>query len=193
MLLNFKEQIIQDFQIAEFDLKKSEIIVIEIPSGAKFREIGKELTEIITKLNPEFKYVEHFKQESFINRFFPLTVEKFLKNCTGNSIYKNKIYEIEWMKPYINVHSIAGSLRRKLQLYKTLTETKNIIIDLAGVDPVGGKEIYEILKQNLSDNGTIILYDTCNEFENECTKFIRLKYVEEDENWKEYNELMVNK
>ncbi len=193
MLLNFKEQVIQDFQITEFDLNEGEIIILEIPGGSKFREIGNELTEIITKLNPKFKYVEHFKQKSFINQFFPLTVEKFLRNCNGDSIYKDKIYEIDWMKPNINVHSLYGGLMRKLQLFKTLTATKNIIIDLIGVDPIGGQEIFEILKQIRTENGSVILYDTCNEFEQDCENFIRLKYVGIDENWRDYNEIMSNK
>ncbi|TCN55614.1 hypothetical protein D0809_16220 [Flavobacterium circumlabens] len=193
MLLRFKEQIIEDFLIPSFTLNEGEIVIIEIPNGVEFQKISLRLIEIITELCSEIKYAEHFKENSFLNKLFPVTIGGYLKGCNENSIYKNKIYEIEWIKPKIKVNSIAGRYRRLLSLYKTLTFTKNIIIDLVGVDPFGGVEIFKILKQNRTENGSVILFDSCNEFEKDCTNFIRAKYMGTDEKYKDYNETMADK
>lgn len=193
MVLNFQEKIIEDFLIPSFTLNKGEIIIIEIPNGLEFQKISLRLIEILTEICSEIKYVEHFKENSFLNKLFPMTIGRYLKSCDENSIYKNKIYEIEWIKPEIKINSIIGSKRRLLSLYKTLTFTKNIIIDLVGVDPIGGIEIYKILKQNQEENGSVILFDSCNEFENDCTNFIRAKYIGTNEKYKDYNKTMVNK
>jgi len=193
MLLSFKEQIINDFLIPSFILNEGEIIIIEIPPGVEFQKISLKLIEILTEMSSEIKYVEHFKQNSFFTVLFPLTVGRYLKGCDENSVYKNKIYEIEWLKPKTKINSIAGSYKRMLSLFKTLTFTKNIIIDLVGVDPIGGIEIYKILKQNQKENGSVILFDSCNEFEKDCTNFIRAKYIGTNEMYKDYNEIMADK
>ncbi|REG88757.1 hypothetical protein [Flavobacterium aquicola] len=193
MLLSFKEQIIEDFLIPSFILNEGEIIILEIPNGVEFQKISSRLIEILTEICSEIKYVEHFKENSFLNKLFPTTIGQYLKKCNKNSTYTNKIYEIEWMKPEIKINSLAGSYRRLLSLYKTLTFTKSIIIDLLGVDPIGGIEIYKILKQNQKENGSTILFDSCNEFEKDCTNFIRVKYVGTDERYKDYNKIMADK
>ncbi|MFH6944942.1 hypothetical protein [Flavobacterium sp. FlaQc-50] len=179
MLLNFPEQIIDDFIIPAFTINEGEIIIIEILGGAKFRNLTLKLNSIFTNQNSSFKYVEHIQTDSLLSFIFPLTVEKYLKNSGSIIFYRNKIYELNWMKPKIKVNTLAGSPRRILSLYKTLTFTKNIIIDLVGVDPIGGVEIYQILKSNKNKNGATILFDSCNEFENDCSKFIRTKYIGE--------------
>ncbi len=179
MLLNFPEQIIDDFIIPAFTANEGEIIIIEILGGPKFRNLTLKLNSVFTTQNSSFKYVEHIQTNSLLRFIFPLTVEKYLTNCGPNIFYRNKIYEVNWMKPKIKVNTLAGSLKRLLSLYKTLTFTKNIIIDLVGVDPIGGVEIYQILKNNKNEKGTTILFDTCNEFENDCSKFIKVKYIGE--------------
>lgn len=193
MVLSFQEQIIEDFLIPSFTLNKGEIVIIKIPNGAEFQKISFRLIVILTEICSEIKYVEHFKENSFLNKLFPITIGRYLKGCDENSIYKNKIYEIEWIKPKIKINSILGSKRRLLSLYKTLTFTQNIIIDLVGVDPIGGIEIYKILKQNQEENGSVILFDSCNEFEKDCTNFIRAKYIGTNERYKDYNKTMANK
>lgn len=193
MLLSFKEQIIEDFLIPSFILNEGEIVIIEIPNGVEFQKISSRLIEILTEICSEIKYVEHFKENSFLNKLFPVTIGGYLKGCNESSIYKNKIYEIEWMKPQIKINSLAGSNRRLLSLYKTLTFSKNIILDLLGVDPIGGIEIYKILKQNQKESGSVILFDSCNEFEKDCTNFIRAKCIGTNERYKDYNATMADK
>lgn len=177
MLLNFSEQIVDDFIIPAFTINEGEIIIIQIPNGAKFSVLTDKLISILTSQNSSFKYVEHIQSNSFLNYIFPLTVGKFLKNCGPNIFYESKIYAANWITPKIKIDTLAGSIRRLLSLYKTLTFTKNIIIDLVGVDPIGGTEIYQILKDNKNDNGASILFDNYNEFENDCSKFITVKYI----------------
>jgi hypothetical protein len=177
MLLSFKEQIIEDFQIPSFNLNEGEIVILEIRNIAKSYDLSTKLIEIFTEMNSKFIYVEHIKQNSFIYKLFPLTVEKYLRNCDKNSIYKNKIYEIDWIKPKTKIDIIAGNNRRLLALYKTLTFKKNIIIDFVGCDPQGSIDIYKILKENQKENGTTILFDYFNGFKNENAKHIQIEYI----------------
>ena len=68
MLLSFKEQIIEDFLIPSFILIEGEIIILEIPNGVEFQKISSRLIEILTEMCSEIKYVEHFKENSFLNK-----------------------------------------------------------------------------------------------------------------------------
>ena len=74
MLLSFKEQIIEDFLIPSFILNEGEIVIIEIPNGVEFQKISSRLIEILTEICSKIKYVEHFKENSFLNKLFPVTI-----------------------------------------------------------------------------------------------------------------------
>lgn len=175
MLLSFHEQIVENFIIPSFTIKKGEIVIIEIPGGMKFQEITSKLIDIITEQNSSFKYADHIKENSFLYYLYPLTIQRYLKYCGEDLNYKDKIYEIDWISPKIKIRILNGSIRRLLALYKTLTFTKNVLLDLGGVDPAGGIKIYEILKNNQKENGAIILFDNNDEFQNDCSQFIKIK------------------
>lgn len=178
MLLNFKEHYIESFKIPSFVLREGEIIIFEIPNIEKSYDLSRKLVELFTAINSKFIYVENIKQNSLISKLFPLTVEKYLRHCNQQSIFKDKIYEIDWIEPNTKINIIAGNNRKLLSLYKALTSKKNIIIDFAGCDPQGSIEIYKVLQENQKENGSTILFDYFKAFKNEDAKHIKIEYFE---------------
>jgi ABC-type multidrug transport system ATPase subunit len=70
-------------------------------------------------------------------------------------LYANKIYEIDWITPKTKINNLPGKSRKQLSLYSTLSKTNNIMLDLIGVDPLGAKEIYEIVKNEVLRGGLL--------------------------------------
>lgn len=124
------------------------------------------------------KFVEHINSNGLRYLLFPLTVRKYIKKHANstNEIYKN-IYWIERIKPTTRIDELSGTFRKFLSLYVTLSWTNAIIIDLAGVDPQGGQDTYEILKDLMKNGGSAILIDNYDEFKNDCTTFLETKYL----------------
>lgn len=146
--------------------------MIRIPGGYKFYDTVQRLVAIIRGLNPDFGYAEHPKFESFLKRLFAPTVGKYLRDSGNNVRLRDRINQIDGITPKTKVGSLAGFQRRLLSVCRTLTFTKNIIVDLAGVDPGGGTEIFALLRNNAKKKGAVILVDHCDEFKDSCSKFI---------------------
>jgi hypothetical protein len=186
MLLKFHQQTVDDFLIPSFSLTKGEIVIIQLPNGPCFYSVTRALIDKITGKNfgdkveilSTFKYAEHFKESWFRDRFFPTTVGTYLdKNANkSNQVYK-KIYDKPWMTPKIKVQTLAGTPRRQLSIYATLSWTSNLIFDLVGVDPQGGQDIYKFVKTDIQQGGSAILFDHYDEFKNDCTTFIQAQYL----------------
>ncbi|NMH28504.1 hypothetical protein [Flavobacterium silvaticum] len=177
MLVKFTESIIDDFKIPSFEINEGEILILKIPGGTKFQGLVKKICEHIKDKNPTFTYVEHHNSRTFLERIFPLTVRRYLKNSDLNSESIQKIGEAHFLNPDMKFQNLGGTSRRKISLFKTLSYTKNIMIDLVGVDPKGGIEIYGILKENMRNKGSVILFDHFNEFQDDCSKFIEVEYT----------------
>lgn len=186
MHLQFHQQTVDNFLIPSFSLTKGEIVIINLPNGVFFRPVELILIDIFTgktyndrvDIQAPFKYAEHFRENWFRSRFLPMTVGTYLdKNANKtNQVYK-KIYEIPWMTPKIKIQTLAGNPRRQLSIYTTLSWTSNLIFDLAGVDPQGGRDIYEFVKTAVQQGGSAILFDWSDEFKNDCTAFIQAQYL----------------
>jgi hypothetical protein len=185
MIVRFSEQVVNGFKIQSFTLSEGEIVVIQFPDGPYFYPASLGMIRLLEAFNSKttnsgtpLTYVEHIKEKSVYRRFFPLTVGAYQKKYANkaNPVYKT-IYDIKWMTPKIKVCTLAGTPRRKLTLYTALSRTNNIIFDLVGVDPQGGQEIYAIVKAVVNAGGSAILLDTCDEFKNACTTFIKAEYI----------------
>jgi ABC-type sugar transport system ATPase subunit len=186
MLLKFTEQTINNFVIPSFTLNKGEIVVIHYLNGALFGSTYVELLNLLignvpnknVQINIPLKHPEHIRENWFRYKFFPITIGEYLcKNANKMHPIYSKIYDIKWMNPKIKVKTLAGTPTRQLSLYATLSWTNNIIFDLKGVDPQGGKDIYEVVKTVVNAGGAAILLDCSDEFKDDCTTFIQVKYV----------------
>jgi len=186
MLISFKEQVIDNFLIPSFTLSQGEIVIIHVPGGPFFQPVSMKIIDIVTGKTPNanstitvpLRYAEHVKDNSPARLLLPMTVGRYLKKTANtNSMLYGKIYEIAWMKPGIKINTLAGTVRRKLSIYATLSWTNNIVFDLVGVDPLGGQEIYSFIKTTIQLNGAAILVDSCDDFRDDCTTFVEAKYL----------------
>jgi len=182
MLIDFHDQTVGGFLIPSFTLSEGDIVVIQLPNGPYFYPLSRALIELFTgktsnknvQVFTPLSYAEHVQERGLWYRLFPLTVGAWLdKTANQSSPFYKEIYKIAWMKPKIKVSTLAGTVRRKLSIYSTLSWTKNIVFDLPGVDPQGGQEIYRIVKAVVQSGGAAILLDAYNEFESECATFIK--------------------
>lgn len=187
MLINFPKQNFNNFIVPAFQINEGEIVVIELPGGALFQPLLSKLKSILTgtdspiEINSEFRFVEHFK-ESFLNyHFAPVTIGKYHQKHANkhNPVYE-KIYNTPSLATRTKVNTLAADVRKKLELYTTLSWTNHLIFDLTGTDPKGGTDLFGAVKQAIIPNGAAILVDLCDEFKDQCTTFIKVNYTGSD-------------
>lgn len=189
LLIKFNKQIISDFLIPSFKVKRGDIAVIQFPGGPYFYPLMTEMKDIfIGKTSKDgvdiaspFTYADHIRLTGFRNRFFPLTVGVYLeKYANKESPLATKIYEYSFITPKTKINTIPGNPKRKLAVYATLSRTNQIVFDLAGVDAMGYKDIYNTVKNEVvNTGGTAILIDPYDEFKNDCNVFVKPQYVGE--------------
>jgi hypothetical protein len=186
LLIRFNKQIIGDFLVPSFNVKSGDIAIIQFPNGPYFYPHMMKMVDIFKGKTPKdgveifspFKYPEHMWKTSFRHRFFPLTVGAYLKkNANKASHFFTKIYDDPYITAKTKIGTIPGSPRRKLAVYATLSWTNQLVFDLAGVDPQGSQDIYNIVKIVVEAGGAAILIDTYDDFKNDCNVFVRPQYV----------------
>ena len=175
-----------NFYIPPFILNEGEIVVLYLFNGQHLYETEMYLKDIFCgKLKNEnvlvhkrLTFVEHFRESELRRLFYPVTVGEYLKKeANFESAFATKIYEIDWINEKTKVNTLAGNPRRLLSLYATLSNTKNIVFDVAGQDPQGADETYKIVKEVVKNGGSAILLDCFEDMKNDCTKYIELQWT----------------
>lgn len=188
MLIENKGIRTDTFYIPPFDLNVGEIVVLNLFNGQHFFETKMFLKDIFcgkTKeenivVHKELTFVEHLIEPKLRQLIYPITVGEYLKkNAILDSPYATKIYDNEWINEKTKVNTLAGTPKRLLSLYATLSKTDNIVFDIAGQDPKGAEEIYEIVKDVVKKGGAAILLDCFEDMKNDCTKYIELQWKKE--------------
>lgn len=187
MLISFPKQNFNNFIVPAFQINEGEIVVIELPGGALFQPLLSKLKNMLTGtdspvvINSEFRFVEQFK-ESFLNyHFAPVTIGKYhQKHANKDNLVYETIYHNPSLTRRTKVNTLTGDVRKKLELYTTLSWANRLIFDLTGVDPKGGTDIFGVVKQAIIPNGAAILIDFCDEFKDQCTTFIKVNYIGAD-------------
>lgn len=76
----------------------------------------------------------------------------------------------------MRVHTLAGTPRKMLTLYATLSKAGDIIFDLAGTDPKGTEQVYDIVKDSVKNGGSAILLDSCADMKQDCTRYLEVEF-----------------
>lgn len=177
---------IDKFYIPPFTVDNGDIVIIELPNGPYFTEVLFQMVDILTRrqevsdvtVKSDFKFVEHIVETGWTRFLRPMTVGRYIKgkgNLDDNT--SNRIYGLCDLKSTTEIRRMPGNHRKLLSMLTTLSWTNNIIIDLLGVDPIGGDTAYNLAKENVSKGGTVILLDNCGDFKSDCTKFIKYEMV----------------
>lgn len=186
MLIENKGIKTDKYYLPPFVLNKGEIIVVYLNTVPDCYDNGMFLKDIFTgKTKHEnviilknLTFVEHFKESKFRRFFYPITVGEYLKkNADLNSPFSNKIYENNWIKKNTHVNTLAGTSRKLLSLYSTLSRTKDIVFDLAALDPLGVENTYKIVREITMNGGSAILLDCFEDMKNNCSKYIELQLI----------------
>lgn len=177
--------------IPPFEVREGDFVVIRLDNHVVSTYVegkliaiftGKEKHENVTISKPH-TFVKHFRESRFKDKFFPATVGEYLsKNANPKSKFASKIYEIEWMRKDIKVHTLAGNPRKLISLYSLLSKTNNIIFDLAAQDWEGMEHAAKIVRDEIADNGSAILFDWTDHLKSVSTKYIKIDwFVDLDE------------
>jgi hypothetical protein len=185
MLIESKGMQFGKFHIPPFTLRKGEIVVINLGNGAHNFELTKDVVSVLegnmkqdgTQVLQPLTFVNHFRQSRFRRLFSSTSVGQYIrKNADTSNQYTEKIYEIPYITAKTKVNSLAGTPRKLLALYTTLSRTKNITFDLAGLDPAGAAEIYTRVNRVAANGGAAILLDWTDGMKDNCTSYLQLKH-----------------
>lgn len=186
MILESKGIKTDRYYIPPFELRDGEIVVIYLNGGAHFCDLLTELVDIFTgktkngsvNIFRPLTFVERFKEPAFRRLFYPVTVREYLKrNANSKGNFATKIYDNKYITKETKVQSLGGNPSKLLCLYSTLSKATDIVFDVAGLDPQGAIETYQIVKENIKNGGSAILIDWTDEMKNDCTKFISIEWT----------------
>ncbi|MFD1601307.1 hypothetical protein ACFSJW_23185 [Flavobacterium artemisiae] len=174
------------FYIPPFNVREGDFVVIRLDNHAVSTYVeekliaiftGKEKHENVTIYKP-YTFVKHFRESRFKDRFFPATVGEYLsKNANPKSEFASKIYEINWINKKTHINRLEGNNRKLISLYSVLSKTNNIIFDLAAQDWEGMEHAAKIVKDEIEDNGSAILFDWTDDLKNFSTKYIKIEWL----------------
>lgn len=174
------------FYIPPFNVREGDFVLIRLDNHVVSSYVEEKLIAILTgkekhenvTINKPHTFVKHFRESRFKDRFFPATVGEYLsKNANPESKFATKIYEIEWMRKDIKVHTLAGNPRKLISLYSVLSKTNNIVFDLTAQDREGMEHAAKIVKDEIADGGSAILFDWSDHLKNVSTKCIRIEWL----------------
>ena len=174
--------------IPPFVLNEREIVILHLFGGTHFYDLsiflagvfsGQTINENVT-VNQPLKFVEHFVEPSFRRLFFPITIGEYIKRKSGNErAIAEKVFTLGYLNNKTHVNTLNGDRRKILSLYTTLSVSKNIVLDLVGLDPSGAKKTYSIVKENVKNGGSAILLENFEDFKDDCTKFVQIEIVDQ--------------
>lgn len=185
MILENKGLVINNYFLPPFTLNEGEIVVVNLFGGSHFQPIKTYLTAIFTgqvsnekiHLYTPIKAVEAIVESKWRSFFYPLTVGEYLRKfANSNSQYVTQIYTVhKWIKSQTKLNRLPGNPKKQLSLFATLSLSKHIVFDLAGLDPIGAGETYELVKASVRKGGSAILLDWSDEMSQDCTTFVVLQ------------------
>lgn len=91
-------------------------------------------------------------------------------------LFFSKIYEDKWIKKETKIEKLAGTPRKLLTLYATLSKTKNIVFDLPALDWEGTEFAFKMVNDAVKDGGSAILLDGFDDMKEYAPKFIEVEW-----------------
>jgi hypothetical protein len=173
------------FYIPPFVLYEGEALVLYLYNGKHLCDTEVFLKDIFCGkiknenviLHRKMKFVEYFRRSYFRDNFFPSTVGRYLKqNADPKSHFFNKIFEDKWITKETKIEKLAGTPRKLLTLYATLSKTKNIVFDLSALDWDGTEFAFKMVKDAVKDGGSAILLYAFDDMKQHASKYIELEW-----------------
>ncbi|WP_131474474.1 hypothetical protein [Flavobacterium sp. KMS] len=176
--------------IPPFELREGEFVVVCLYSGPCFDEIKKQLTDILTgrvhrknvKIYKHLTFAEPFAESFFRRIFYPVTVGSYLKkNADVNNPIVSKIFEIDTFTKKDKMKNLETSQKKRISLSAVFSRTKNIVFDMRGEGALQFTKTLELVKDEIKSEGAAILIDWVADLRNDCSKFIAIEWLLDDE------------
>lgn len=173
------------FYVPPFVLGEGEVVVLFLFNGGYYYDTEVFIRDIFCGkikhenviLHRKMRFVDYFRRSYFRDTFFPLTVGRYLKkNADLKSPFSNKIFEEKWIKKETKIENLPGTPRKLLTLYATLSKTKDIVFDIAGLDWQGGEFTFKMVKDAVKDGGSAILLDHFEDMKEHASKYIEVEW-----------------
>lgn len=176
----------RNFHIPPFELFEGEIIIIYLYNGEHVFDLEMHLKSIFEGkiqnenviVNQKLSFVEYIRESEFRRIFYPITVKEYLKkHASQDNYYTDKIYDTDWINPETRINCLPGNPRKQLSLYSTLSNSNNIMLDIIGQDPKGAMETFKIIKKEIQNGGSAIIFDNFDDLKNYCPKYIEVQLM----------------
>ena len=175
------------FYIPPFVLYEGEIVVLFLYNGQHFYDTEMYLKDIFcgnTKhenvtLHKNMTFVDFFRESNFKDIFFPSTINRYLKKHTDfSNLFLLKLFEDKYVTRKTRINKLGGTQRKLLNLYVTLSKTKDIVFDVAGLDPQGALLTFTMVEETVKNGGSAILLDGFDDLKQHTSKYIELEWNE---------------
>ncbi len=90
-----------------------------------------------------------------------------------------KLFEDKYVTRKTRINKLGGTQRKLLNLYVTLSKTKDIVFDVAGLDPQGALLTFKMVEETVKDGGSAILLDGFDDMKKHASKYIELEWNED--------------
>jgi len=176
ILIESKGFYIEKYYMPPFCVKKGELLVIDINKDIPFYKFellmanilsGKNIDENIT-INSPFLFTGRVWKESwFASTFCPTTIKKYIKQDVFN--YKSIIetvnnldsnfLELKYLKEDDKMSSLEATPFRLISILTAFAKNRYIFTDMMGQAPNGIKLTWDIINENIENEGSCIILD----------------------------------
>ncbi|MFH7002380.1 hypothetical protein [Flavobacterium bizetiae] len=174
------------FYIPPFVLYEGEVVVLFLYNGKHFYDTEMYLKDIFcgninhenVTLHKKMTFVDFFRESNFKNIFFPSIVNRYVKKHTDlANPFLVKLFENKYVTRKTKINKLGGTQRKLLNLYVTLSKTKDIVFD-AGLDPQGAVLTFKMVQETVKNEGSAILLDGFDDMKEHASKYIELEWNE---------------
>ena len=175
------------FYIPPFVLHEGEIVVLFLYNGQHFYDTEMYLKDIFcgnvkhenVTLHKNMTFVDFFRESNFKDIFFPSTINRYLdKHADLSNPFLVKLFNDKYVTRKTRMNKLGGTQRKLLNLYVTLSKTKDIVFDVVGLDSQGALLTFNLVEETVKNGGSAILFDGFNDMKEHALKYIELEWNE---------------
>lgn len=173
------------FYVPPFVLYEGEIVVVYLSEEGHYHDTEMFLKDIFcgnikhenVTTNKRMMFVDYFRESNFRDVFFPSRVNRYIKNDADlTNPFLVKLFEDKYITRETKMNRLGGTQRKLISLFVTFLKTKDIIFDLAGLDPQGAELTFKMVKELVKNGGSAILLDNFPDMKEHASKYIDLDW-----------------
>jgi hypothetical protein len=173
------------FYVPPFVLYEGEVVVVYLSGGGHYYDTEMFLKDIFCGntehknviVNKKITFIDYFRESNFRDIFFPSRVNRYIKKDADlTNPFLVKLFENKYVTRETKMNKLGGTQRKLIRLYVAFSKTKDIIFDLAGLDPQGAELTFKMVKEVVKNGGSAILLDNFPDMKEHASKYIDLEW-----------------